>query len=46
MIGYVITIIHCTADDIGPEIVDAAAVLKHSIVMNSIRTPESGSKYD
>ena len=47
-IGYAITVTHCPAgnEKIGPEIADAAAVLRHSIHVNSIRNAESGSKYD
>lgn len=47
-IGYAITVTHCPAGNqrIGPEIADAAAVLRHSIHVNSIRNAKSGSKYD
>ncbi|KAL3782470.1 hypothetical protein HJC23_002221 [Cyclotella cryptica] len=50
-IGYAITVSGCPKDDgsrgdFGAGITDGAAVLKHSIHMNSIRNAESGSKYD
>jgi hypothetical protein len=43
IIGYAITVTDCPS---GPEVADAAAVLKQSVHKNSIRNAESGSKYD
>lgn len=48
-IGYAITVSGCPKNDLegfGAGISDGAAVLKHSIHLNSIRNPESGSRYD
>jgi hypothetical protein len=46
-IGYAVTITHCPpSGSIGPELADAAAILKHSIHLNSIHNSESGSRYD
>lgn len=50
-IGYAITVSGCpkgdaTRGDFGAGITDGAAVLLHSIRMNSVRNPESGSLYD
>ena len=49
-IGYAITVSGCpkagSRGDFGAGITDGAAVLLHSIHMNSIRNAESGSKYD
>lgn len=46
-IGYAITITRCpSSSTLGPQITDAAAVLKQSIHNNSIRNEESGSAYD
>mmetsp|Transcript_14904 Transcript_14904/g.18731 ORF Transcript_14904/g.18731 Transcript_14904/m.18731 type:complete len:381 (+) Transcript_14904:1-1143(+) len=42
VIGYAISLTSCGTEPYA----DAAAVLKHSIHLNSIRTPSSGSKYD
>jgi hypothetical protein len=50
-IGYAITVSGCpkgdgARGDFGAGITDGAAVLKHSIHMNSIQNADSGSKYD
>jgi hypothetical protein len=50
-IGYAVTVSGCpkgdaTRGDFGAGITDGAAVLLHSIHRNSIRNPDSGSKYD
>ena len=50
-IGYAITVSGCpkgdaSRGDFGAGITDGAAVLLHSIHMNSIRSPKSGSRYD
>lgn len=49
-VGYAVTVSGCPKEgergDFGAGISDGAAVLKHSIHLNSIRNPESGSAYD
>jgi hypothetical protein len=46
-VAYVISIIKCGDHQTNaPGMLDAAAVLRHSIHTTSIRTPSSGSKYD
>ena len=50
-IGYAITVSGCpksdgSRGDFGAGITDGAAVLMHSIRLNSARTPGSGSRYD
>lgn len=45
-IAYTLSLTSCKADGVNLRLYDAAAVLKHSIHLNSIQTPSSGSKYD
>jgi len=45
VVAYAISLIECHGEK-GAGFLDAALVLRHSIHLNSVRNPDSGSKYD
>lgn len=46
-IGYAVSLIKCGDHQTTPAgLIDAAIVLRHSVHMNSVRNPDSNSKYD